>query len=396
MKQNICYQENLSRLIAAVVVGAFFLSGATAYAQNHCGAKANYEAAKQAAEMAQRDYNKYRLPGHVEKLLVKDPTDRAEKLPEQKMEDGIVYTKTLVKKLQGQLSQARTKEDRDRLKERIVEFSQMIREAEMWLQARKMRDAVERKLELSKAAYMNAITAKDAALKNARAIFAQEQANIQRVRASLDGRPQDAAYVRDVTVLLTRTRASYERLLIYLSLYDCFADVRGFMDDLKQRMKKIDTNMTIVRNASSTPARPSAPVSPPAPVPAPPSGASASNISGTWKYAGDRGTAVITQSGNLVRMRLTLKDRSDAGQASPHYEITATLSGGKLDGMWGFNVEPSSSKRTYPLDARFIQSGKNCKSGTFQAMIGQNTISVSSATQDECGHGWVGVVFTRR
>jgi len=113
------------------------------------------------------------------------------------------------------------------------------------------------------------------------------------------------------------------------------------------------------------------------------------NISGSWKYAGERGTAEIKQSGKDVTMILSVKPR----KGKDHYTITAKLNGYTLEGAWEF----TATVEDYDPE-NFTKS--DCKNGRFFAEVNADvsTIKVLSSTEDKCspGHGWHLVVFTKK
>jgi len=113
------------------------------------------------------------------------------------------------------------------------------------------------------------------------------------------------------------------------------------------------------------------------------------NISGSWKYASDRGTAEIKQSGNDVTMILSVKPRQGKG----HYTIIAKLNGYTLEGDWEFTAALEEFD-----PENFNES--DCKKGRFFAKVNADVskITVSSSTEDKCspGHGWHLVVFSKK
>jgi len=242
--------RNFKAVAAMAGVSALLLvasSGLGLAQADPCQAKADYESAKKAAEAAQVEFDKQKLSRSVESILVRDPTDAAEKLPDQKVEEIIANMRRSLQRYEK-----RPEKERRGFENAFAHVAQQLAELEAWLNARKKRDEADRNLEAAKQPYIRAINAKDEALKNARATFDKEQAHIRRVRARLEGRPQDDAYKREVTELLTRTRAAYERMLDYLGMFDCFVDVRNFMDNLRERIRKIDANVDIVRDFDPT------------------------------------------------------------------------------------------------------------------------------------------------
>jgi hypothetical protein len=120
------------------------------------------------------------------------------------------------------------------------ELEALIKSIEPWFNALRKRDEADNKLEQAKQDYGKALEAKNKLLDKDKARFDEEQARIARTQTSLKGQAKDQAYYQKLSQTTLHARATYELILLNLVDLDCFGDVRKFMDDLKQRMKKLD------------------------------------------------------------------------------------------------------------------------------------------------------------
>jgi hypothetical protein len=116
----------------------------------------------------------------------------------------------------------------------------LIKSIEPWFNALRKRDEADNKLEQAKQDYAKAIEAKNKLLNREKARFDEEQARIARTQTSLKGQAKDQAYYQKLSQMTLHARATYELILLNLVDLDCFGDIRNFMEDLKQRMKKLD------------------------------------------------------------------------------------------------------------------------------------------------------------
>ncbi|MDX2004908.1 MAG: hypothetical protein SFU83_06485 [Meiothermus sp.] len=122
-----------------------------------------------------------------------------------------------------------------------IKISEIIGEIEPWLNTRLKSVQAEEKLEQARGDYDTAIKVKDNLLNREKNRFNQEQARINQVRTSLQGRVKDQLYYQQLSRMTLHARATYELILINLSDLDCFGEVRTFMDDIKRRIKNLDT-----------------------------------------------------------------------------------------------------------------------------------------------------------
>jgi hypothetical protein len=120
------------------------------------------------------------------------------------------------------------------------ELEALIKSIEPWFNALRKRDEADNKLEQAKQDYGKALEAKNKLLDREKARFDEEQARIARTQTSLKAQAKDQAYYQKLSQMTLHARATYELILLNLVDLDCFVDVRKFMDDLKQRMKKLD------------------------------------------------------------------------------------------------------------------------------------------------------------
>ena len=130
--------------------------------------------------------------------------------------------------------------DLQRVAKEIPVLEASIAAIEPWFNALSKKDQAEQNQEQAKQDYNNAIAAKDTALDRAKAGLKAEQARIDQTKAGLQGQAKDQAYYQKLNQMTLQARATYELILLNLVDLDCFGDVRNFMNDLKQRMKKLD------------------------------------------------------------------------------------------------------------------------------------------------------------
>jgi len=171
--------------------------------------------------------------------------------------------------------------------------------------------AADDRVEKLKADYDAAVQAKNQVLANAQAKFNNEQARIQRIRASLQGTTKDEAYYQKLSQMTLHAQATYELLLLTLVDYDCFPDVRSYMDILKQRLQKLDAtrDQIIAQAGAAKTAQPAiAKAATPKPARAKPATGSRTkrphmapdNPAGQWQFA------LTMRSGQVLRGNLAV------------------------------------------------------------------------------------------
>lgn len=194
-----------------------------------CEDKRAYERAAQQAKQAQEAHQRHRLSRVLR--------------TEEDAQRGLKNADADIKRYERMLL-PQHKPDPERIadaKEQIKTRKAIKASIYAWLQSLRKVEVAQRREKALLPSYVRAREAKDNVLSGAKQTFTAEQARIQRTRSGLEARPRDEAYYQQVGQMLVRTRATYERILIGLVRFDCFTDVRTFMDDIKGRMKNVDT-----------------------------------------------------------------------------------------------------------------------------------------------------------
>ena len=240
-------RKTLSLIIAALAVGVLTLfSPSTTYSQvDPCKAQTDYLAAKK--EVNTQNAKQAGLVNQAKGLTTVKIADPSKPVPEATVRAWIKSLKESQSELRGMaIDPTFTKVTREAARKRADRTGLLIPQLETWLRERKKADD---NLKMAGKDY-NPMIARRSIL-NARATFDKEQARIARIRARLKGRPQDEAYKREVTVMLTQARETYLRLVTYLTDYECFDGVTSFKNDLNRRIGQIDKNLDALR-ASKT------------------------------------------------------------------------------------------------------------------------------------------------
>jgi hypothetical protein len=109
-----------------------------------------------------------------------------------------------------------------------------------WFVAREARDAADAALKNASDEYTRASNEKDKALNEAQKAFEAEQAWLQSEKAAIQSMPRDGAYLDRVSRITQRLKSAYEKMKVDLDKHKgCFSDVRSFLDDKDERLKRI-------------------------------------------------------------------------------------------------------------------------------------------------------------
>lgn len=111
-----------------------------------------------------------------------------------------------------------------------------------WAAVRSKKEAAEAKVETLSRQYNQALIQKDRLKENAQATLQVSQNRLNRIKLLHRGGESqpDANYFKKVNLELLQARATNERVLLALSDFDCFPDVRALMDRIRDQMNQFD------------------------------------------------------------------------------------------------------------------------------------------------------------
>jgi hypothetical protein len=231
-----------------------------------------------------------------------------------------------------------------------------------------------------------ATVAKNQALSGAKAKFSEEQQRIKGTTADLQGAAKDEAYYEKLSQMTSHGRATLQFILLSLSNFDCFPDVKSYMGDIEARLKRLEaTRQTILAQAAALSTKPTSPriaqnpppdkprvrkpsvVKPRAKTPLPkpktkPAKTKTLNFNYTGSWRSSEGSLTLTQNGNAISGQWTLpfnnRVRQISGTAQSDGSVTGTWTDEYASGtfFWKWSREFRGDQVVFRFRGEFRQN----------------------------------------